>query len=527
MATADVPHRRDVMGRRLTRAIILVAVVGLSLVVGDGEHTGSGTTVISVAVADAAPAAGPITVRVTAKDFSYTLSRRSVPKGATVRFVVRNAGATVHDFVIGKTRTRKLAPGRSQTVTVRFPKAGTFTFLCSVPGHAKIGMKGRFSIARPPAPPPPPPPPDVVSDDAVLTEIGTFVRPVLVTAPPGDMRRIFVVEHAGRVQIIRDDVVLPTPFLDIRDRVKSVNEPGFQSIAFAPDYEESGLVYVLYNQRRGNGDLRLAEYTVEAANPDILDPASERVVLEITKPWENHNGGMMQFGPDGMLYISIGDGDSGVYNKPGAFAQPRDDLLGNILRIDPRKHVPYAVPTDNPFVGQPGIRPEIWSYGLRNPWRFWIDEETDTMVIGDVGFGEREEVDVAPLSRPGLNFGWPCFEGTAPFDATVTCLDPVAPVWEQAHDDGSCSLIGGVVVRDPLLPTLAGRYLFGDFCTGLLSTLPVAKLPASIVAEPLALTVPELSSFGVDGRSRVYATSTNGKVYRLDPAVTGADVAGR
>jgi glucose/arabinose dehydrogenase len=507
------------MGRRLRRFLVLVPIAGLSFAIGEREHTGARTTVIAVAFADAAPAVGPITVRVTANEFSFRLSRRSVPRGATVRFIVRNVGAVPHDFVIGKTRTRILAPGRSQTITVRFSRAGTFAFLCSVPGHAKVGMKGRFAVARPPVAPPPPPPPDVVSDDAVLTEIGTFSRPVLVTAPPGDTRRIFVVEHAGRVHIIRDDVVLSTPFLDLRDRVMNVSETGFQSIAFAPDFSTSGLVYVLYNQRRGNGDLRLSEYKLEAANPNLVDPGSERVVLEITKPWENHNGGMMQFGPDGMLYVSVGDGDSGVLNKPGAFAQTRNELLGNILRIDPRGGVPYAVPADNPFIAEPGARPEVWSYGLRNPWRFWIDDVTQTMLIGDVGLGQREEIDAAPLSAPGRNFGWPCLEGTATYDAAATCLGSIAPVWEQAHDDGSCSVIAGVVVRDPLLPGLAGRFIFGDFCTGLLSQFAVAELPVSPpAAERLELAVPELSSFGVDGRARVYATSTKGNVYRLDPA---------
>lgn len=502
------------------RSTAVASVIAAAVAVGGREHSLPGTTVVSIAVAEAAPrAAGPITVKVVAREFSYTLSRRSVPRGATVRFAVRNAGSQVHNFVIGKVRTRLLAPGRSQTITVRFPKAGAFSFLCSVPGHAKAGMKGLFGVARPAPPPPPLPPPVIVSDDAVLTEVGTFARPVLVTAPVGDVRRVFVVEHAGRVRIVRDGVVLPTPFLDISDRVRAVNEPGLQSIVFAPDFATSGLVYVFYNANQGNGDLRLVEYHVRPENQDIVDIGSERMLLEIPKPWENHNGGMMQFGPDGMLYLSVGDGDSGVLNAPGAFAQTRDDLLGDILRIDPRGKTPYAVPGDNPFVNTPGVRPEIWAYGLRNPWRFWIDPVTSAMLIGDVGFGEREEIDVAPLGRGGLNFGWPCFEGTLPFDASATCVDPVAPIWEKPHSDGSCSVIGGVVIHDPRLPTLAGRFIFGDYCNGLLSQFPVGSIGAPpVTAEQLDLTVPNLSSFGVDGLARVYAMSTEGKVYRLDPA---------
>ena len=140
--------------------------------------------------------------------------------------------------------------------------------------------------------------------------------------------------------------------------------------------------------------------------------STSRTVLEIVKPWENHNGGMLQFGPDGYLYASVGDGDSGVRNRPGAFAQRRDELLGNILRIDPRGGTPYRVPADNPFVGLTDVRPEIWAYGLRNPWRFWIDAATGSMLIGDVGLGNAEEIDVIPPGAKGLNFGWPCFEGT-------------------------------------------------------------------------------------------------------------------
>jgi glucose/arabinose dehydrogenase len=509
------------MSRRVfRRCFVTLAVLVVIISAGGREHRVPGTRVVSIAVAEAASGAGgPITVKVVAREYSFILSRRSVPRGATVHFVVRNAGSDPHDFVVGKARTRLLAPGRSQTITVRFPKAGTFAFLCSVPGHAKAGMRGRFGVARPAPPPPPPPPPDVVSDDAVLTEVGVFTSPVLVTAPPGDTHRIFIVEHAGSVRIVRDGVVLPTPFLDISDKVRAISEPGFQSIVFAPDYATSGLVYVFYNTRRGNGDLRLAEYRVERANPDVIDPGSERVILEITKPWENHNGGMMQFGPDGMLYLSVGDGDSGVLNPPGAFAQTRDDLLGDILRIDPRAKVPYAIPADNPFVNEVGVKPEIWAYGLRNPWRFWIDTDTNTMLIGDVGLGEREEIDAAPVGRGGLNFGWPCFEGTLPFDASATCVNPVPPIWEHAHDDSSCSVIGGVVIHDPRLPTLAGRFIFGDYCTGLLSQFPVTALNAPPVkAERLDLTIPALSSFGVDGLDRVYGMSTAGNVYRLDPA---------
>ena len=249
---------------------------------------------------------------------------------------------------------------------------------------------------------------------------------MLVTAPPGDEHRLFVVEQTGAIRIVEDGQLLPTPFLDLHDKIKFSSEPGLLSIAFAPDYATSGLFYVFYNSTAGNGDIHISEFRHVPGDPDHADPYSERTLLTIVKPWENHNGGMLQFGPDGYLYASVGDGDSGVPHPPGFFAQHKDDLLGTILRIDPRHGDPYSVPADNPFVGEPDALPEIWAYGLRNPWRFWIDATSRSLYVGDAGNARREEIDLASTQRPGLNFGWPCFEGTLPFDTTRTC-DGAAP----------------------------------------------------------------------------------------------------
>jgi glucose/arabinose dehydrogenase len=468
------------------------------------------------AAAPVAPSA--LTVRVVAKDFSFALSRRTVPRGAPVTFLVRNRGALPHDFVIAGRRTRVLRPGQRATLRVRFTRKGAKRFLCSVPGHARLGMKGALGVATPPPPPQPPAPPEtVVSSSARLTKIGDFDRPTHVTAPPGDARNLFVVEQPGRIRVLHDGVLLPQPFLDISDQVLFTSEPGLLSLAFAPDWATSGLAYVFYNQRKANGDSRIAELRSAAGNPLVADTGSLRTVLEVVKPWENHNGGMLQFGPDGYLYASFGDGDSGVRNKPGAFAQTLDDLLGSIVRIDPRGASPYAVPPGNPFAGVPGARPELWAYGLRNPWRFWIDPETRDMLIGDVGLGEREELDVIPAGSSGQNFGWPCFEGTLPFDGTVDCGSPVPPILEYQHGQGDCSIIAGVVVRDPRLPDLAGRLLVGDFCTGEIEAVAVERGQV-VDRDPLGISVPQLSSFGVDGAGRVYLASASGPVYRLDPA---------
>jgi glucose/arabinose dehydrogenase len=465
----------------------------------------------------------PVVVRVVARDFSYSLSRRSVPAGR-VRFVVVNRGAVGHDFAIAGRRTRLLEPGRSAVLDVTFARKGSYAYRCTVPGHAGLGMKGILAVGRPALPQPKPTTgaaPTTTGPEAVqLTKVGDFQRPVLVTAPPGDPHRLFVVEQAGIVRELLDGQPRPGPFLDIADRVGEVSERGLLSIAFAPDYAASGRFYVYYTDRVGNGNVNVVEYRRSAVDPEIADPSSARPVLEVVKPYENHNAGMMMFGPDGYLYIAVGDGDSGVVNPPGAFAQTLDDLLGNILRIDPlhpADGLPYSIPTSNPFVGRDGARGEVWDYGLRNPWRFWIDQTTGDMYIGDAGLGGPEELDYDAGNRGGLDFGWPCFQGTDPFDTTRTCADPVAPVYQYDHGDGRCAVIGGVVVRDPRLPGLAGRYLFGDYCEGKIHSVAIVDGKATDVAD-LGVTLPTLSSFGADAQGQVYLAATDGGVYRLDPA---------
>ena len=459
-----------------------------------------------------------VTIAVDARDYTFSLSRRSVPAGSTVRFVVRNRGNAVHDFVVTKKkRTQILRPRQRQTITVSFPRKGTFRFLCSVPGHARLGMKGAIGVSVKPPPLPPPVPPVDTSDLVSLTRIETFERPVLVTAPPGDSSRVFVVEQGGTVRIVRDGTLVPSPFLDIRERVTARGESGLLSIAFAPDYASTGLLYAFYNVREGPyGDIRIAEFRVDKSDPDRVEPSSERPVLTIPKPYENHNGGMLQFGSDGNLYASVGDGDPGVLNRAGAFAQRLDVLLGKIIRIDPRRADPYAVPPDNPFVAAPGSRPEIWAYGLRNPWRFWIDPETDVLYVSDVGSTSREEINIVARVGRGANFGWPCFEGTLVFDETATCEGVIPPLLEYPRTGGACAVIGGLVVRDMRMPELSGHYLYGDMCTGVITALTVVGGRITDSGE-IGIVVPELASFGVDGLGRAYIVSLRGDVYRLDP----------
>jgi glucose/arabinose dehydrogenase len=467
--------------------------------------------------------AAPVTVRVTMRDFRFVLSRQQVPVGA-VRFVVVNRGATFHDFAIGSAKTRLLKPGQQQTIVVRFPKPGRVPYRCTVAGHAALGMKGVLVVGRPKLPPPAPPtttaPPPPA--DLQLTSIGSFDRPDLVTSPPDDPTRLFVVEQRGVIRVIDNGTLEPTPFLDISDQVQIANETGLLGLAFAPDYAQSGLFYVYFNRHEANGNVYLEEFHRSAGDPDQADPYSGRVVLRIVKPWENHNGGMLQFGPDGYLYVAVGDGDSGVLNPPGAFAQTLDDLLGNILRIDPRQagDQPYTVPDTNPFVGVEGARPEIWAYGLRNPWRFWVDSETGDLYLGDVGEGTREEIDYEPAGKGGFNFGWPCFEGTVVFDPTAVCNDPVAPLLDYGHQTNLCAVIGGIVLHDPRLPSLDGWFLYSDLCGGEVQALHVENGTLSGTRD-LMLNVPGADSFGMDALGRAYVVSVNGPVYRIDPSPAG------
>jgi glucose/arabinose dehydrogenase len=464
-------------------------------------------------------------VRVTAYDFSFRLSRQSAPAGR-VRFTVVNRGVFRHDFAIAGRRTRLLPHGASAVLTVVFPRPGRFAFRSTVPGQAVAGMRGVFTVRRPAAvttttTTTAEPTTTTPGGGVRLTKIGDYARPVLVTAPLGDSHRVFVVEQRGMVRELVDDVAAPKPFLDLTDRVVEVSERGLLSMAFSPDYERSGRFYVDYTDATGNGNINIVEYRRSADDPGLADPTTARPILHIVKPYENHNAGMMQFGPEGDLYIAVGDGDSGVVNRPGAFAQTLDDLLGNILRIDPRPardgSAPYTVPDTNPFAGREDARTEIWDYGLRNPWRFWLDSLTGDLYLGDAGEGDLEEIDYVQGNAGGQNFGWPCFQGTKPMSAPEDCQHAVPPIYEYDHSKGRCAVIGGVVVRDPRLPSLAGRYLFGDYCNGEIDSLLVAEGKATDVRE-LGLSVPTLSSFGVDGRGRVYVTATDGGVYRLDPA---------
>jgi glucose/arabinose dehydrogenase len=347
-----------------------------------------------------------------------------------------------------------------------------------------------------------------------LKRIGRFDSPVFVTSPPGDTRRLFVVEQGGRVRVMVGGRLRATPFLDIRSQVTAGGEQGLLSIAFAPDYKSSGRFYVYFTDR--SGDQRVVEYT--RASAERADAGSARLVLKMDDEEDNHNGGLMLFGPDKHLYIGTGDGGgAGDQHGERGNAQNLGSLLGKLLRIDPGEAggKPYSVPSDNPFVSRGGARGEIYSYGLRNPWRYSFDRRTGDLSIGDVGQNEVEEIDFVRRGRGrGANFGWRPFEGRSRYASGESAPRHVPPVITRSHGDGWCSITGGVVVRDPQLPALRGRYVFGDFCKGrILSAKLSAGRARSVRATPLK--VDSLSSFGEDARGRVYAVSLGGSVFRL------------
>ncbi len=360
-------------------------------------------------------------------------------------------------------------------------------------------------------------PPAASAAGVQLTLIATVRQPSYVTQPPGDPHRLYVAERGGRVRVIRDGTLLRRPLLDVSRSVSTTGERGFFSIAFAPDFARSRLFYVDYTNRRG--DLLVQEFRSDAAG-EMAVPGSGRIVMRQPHPVTNHNGGQIEFGPDGYLYIGWGDG-GGSHDRHGAHgnAQSLASLLGKILRIDPRRsgRSPYSIPRDNPFVRRRGARREIYSYGLRNPWRFSFDRADGSIVIADVGQDAFEEVDFALRGGArGANYGWRVFEGRRRH-TRERAPGAVAPVLAYPHTARRCAITGGYVVRDPALTALAGWYVYGDFCTGQLSAARLRPGGAS-GDQPLGLRVSSITSFGEDRAGHVYATSFQGGVFRLDPA---------
>jgi glucose/arabinose dehydrogenase len=345
-----------------------------------------------------------------------------------------------------------------------------------------------------------------------LVRVGTFDSPVYVTSPPGDSRRVMVVEQGGTIRVVRGGRKLAQPFLDIGSRVVSGGEQGLLSMAFARDYASSHRFWVYFTNR--DGDEEIDEF--RAASRDRADPGSARRILLQADSESNHNGGQLQMGPDGYLYAGLGDG-GGANDQHGARGNGQNlgTLLGKIIRITPRSGGGYSIPKSNPFVGRAGARGAIYSYGLRNPWRFSFDRATGDIVIGDVGQNAIEEIDFRKRgTAKGVNFGWRPWEGRRR-NFNEPAPGAVFPQLTESHDDGWCSITGGYVVRDRSLGSLYGRYVYGDYCKGQLRSVKLSQSSArGDRALPLR-TIPNLSSFGEDARGRVYVASLDGPVYRF------------
>ena len=352
-----------------------------------------------------------------------------------------------------------------------------------------------------------------------------LTQPVFITHAGDGSGRLFIVERAGQIRIVKNGSLLSTPFLDIDPIVNSSSgERGLLALAFHPKYASNGQFYTVHTA--SDGSLVLSMFTRSTGSPDLADASSRQTLLSIPHPdFGNHNGGTLAFGPDGYLYWSTGDG--GGSGDPGNNAQDLSDLLGKMLRLDVDSASPYAIPSSNPFFNDPdpSIREEIWAYGLRNPWKFSFDSQTGDLYLGDVGQGEREEIDFQPASSTGgENYGWRLMEGTRCFNPSSGCNPGglVLPIAEYDHSVG-CSVTGGYVYRGLLFPLLRGHYFYGDFCTGAFFSLEGSPSSGWTVT-PLGDTPYSISTFGEDESGELYlADYGTGAIYQLG-YVTFADV---
>jgi hypothetical protein len=352
---------------------------------------------------------------------------------------------------------------------------------------------------------------ELVSDD--------LSQPVGAWSFPGD-DRVFVIERGGRVSAI-DAAGARSTYLDLSSRVNSGGiENGLLGLAFHPEFESNGRLFVYYT-RAENGDdspdSRISEFTASNAGSSSVDAATERVLLDVEQEGIRHRAGMLQFGPEGYLWIALGDGGLGDYS-----AQDLESLQGSILRIDVDSGDPYAIPPGNPYSSSGGL-PEIWTHGLRNPWRFYLDAPDGLIYIGDVGQAGVEEVNVAPITEAGINWGWPNFEGDNCYLPTDGCDMGgwQGPVVGFDHSDGACSVTGGIVYRGAAIPELTGHYFYGDWCAGFLRSFRYEDGAATEEddwsADIASLGILQLSSFGWDGNNEMLVVDSNGAVYRVVP----------
>ena len=347
----------------------------------------------------------------------------------------------------------------------------------------------------------------------------SFTRPVDYQHAGDNSDRVFVVEQRGVISVFADEAAVSEKqtFLDISDKVNdSGNEMGLLGLAFHPDYASNGYFYVNFTIGSNPVRSRICRFEVSEGNPNMADLSSETLLLEFAQPYNNHNGGQLAFGPDGYLYVAVGDGGSG--GDPDENGQDRTTLLGSILRIDVDQQAAgrfYGIPADNPFAGNTdGFREEIYAYGLRNPWRFSFDTETGQLWAADVGQNQYEEIDI--IERGG-NYGWDVTEGNHCFEPEKGCEQSglIAPVWEYDHSNGDVSITGGFVYRGSALPNLVGRYIYADYASGRVWAL---ASPTESQAENSELLRADfrIASFGVNAEQELFLCGFDGAVYRLE-----------
>lgn len=346
-----------------------------------------------------------------------------------------------------------------------------------------------------------------------LVEVANGLEsPVYATSPIADPR-LFVVEQPGRIRVLRGASLLPEPFLDISDRVWFEGERGLLGLAFDPDFRASGRFFVNYTDLDGNTRI---EVYLDVDRGDRADPGSDMLFLTVAQPFPNHNGGQLEFGPDNMLYIGLGDGGSA--GDPIGHGQDASTLLGTILRVAVLDQLgpPYRIPADNPFVGDPTRRPEICNYGLRNPWRFSFDTGRGFMFIGDVGQNRWKEINVVPFGDGGENFGWNILEGTECYAAdSCDAENTRLPVAVYGHGDG-CSVTGGYTYSGSEITALRGRYIYSDYCAGWLRTFQLSA--NGTAGDPVELDVPSpgsVTSLGQDADGELYVLTAGGRVLRI------------
>lgn len=352
------------------------------------------------------------------------------------------------------------------------------------------------------------------ADYRLVEIVSGFTRPLYVIHAGDESERLFVVEQGGRIWILQNGILQSQPFLDVSSLVsRDANERGLLGLAFHPDYAENGYFFINYTDV--NGDTVVARYSVSADDPNVADTNSAVTLLQVDQPYGNHNGGHLVFGPDGYLYIGLGDG--GSQNDPQGNGQNPHTLLGSILRIDVNGEEGYSIPDDNPFADGTQGAPEVWAYGLRNPWRFTFDRATGDLYIADVGQNRYEEINFEPADSPGgVNYGWNIYEGRHPFTGSAAPANMVLPVAEYDHSQG-ISVTGGYVYRGAELPDLQGVYFYADYATGRIWGLyrDTNGNWQNVIFRDSGLTI---SSFGEDEAGELYIVDHGGRVFRLEAA---------